>query len=221
MSGRWRRAYFAPGDQSNPSARYGPSSTVRPHRLVVSFVYDLPKLARGGFAKGVLNEWLLSGVTTILSGHPLTPVSLNAKNVFGINTYAGDRPEFAPGCTKSHLETPGSVTSKLNNYFNQACIGSYPIIGDDGIATGLGNMGVGLVNGPGMSNLDLALTKRIPMRLFSRESNWEFRAEAFNAFNTPHFADPDTNTADGSAFGVVSSTIANPRVLQLALKYNF
>jgi hypothetical protein len=90
--------------------------------------------------------------------------------------------------TKAHLETPGSVTSKLKNYFNLAGIGSYPIIGDDGIATGLGNMGVGLVNGPGMSNLDLALTKRIPMRLFSRESNWEFRAEAFNAFNTPHFA---------------------------------
>jgi hypothetical protein len=72
-----------------------------------------------------------------------------------------------------------------------------------------------------MSNVDLALTKRIPVNWFRRESNWEFRAEAFNAFNTPHFSDPDTNVSDGAAFGVISATVANPRVLQLALKYNF
>jgi hypothetical protein len=214
-------ASLVTGDQYNPSARYGPASTVRPHRFVVSFVYDLPRVVRGEVAGTVLNGWSVSGVTTILSGHPLTLLSLNSNNVFGINGYGNDYPEFASGCTKSQLETPGSVTSKLNNYFNQACIGPYPVIGSDGMATGFGNMGVGLVNGPGMSNIDLALTKRLPVRWFGRESNWEFRAEAFNAFNTPHFADPDTNVADGPAFGVVSSTIANPRIIQFALKYNF
>jgi hypothetical protein len=217
-----------PGDQNHPSARYGPSSSVRPHRFVVSFVYELPKVAKGGFAGTVLNHWSVSGVTTIQSGHPLTIYSLNANNVLGINTYGTDLAEFAPGCTKSRLETPGSVQSKLNNYFNQACIGDgkgnllyYPVVGADGIATAFGNMGVGLVNGPGQRNIDLALTKRIPMRLFGCESNWEFRAEFFNAFNTPQFADPDTNVADGSAFGVISSISANPRVMQFALKYNF
>ena len=217
-----------PGDQNQPSARYGPSSTVRPHRFVVSFVYDVPKVGSGRFAETILNGWSVSGVTTVVSGHPLTLFSVNADNAFGINGYGQDHPQWAAGCTRSQLETPGSVTSKLKNYFNQSCIGDgkgnllfYPVIGADGIATAFGNMGVGLVNGPGMSNIDLALTKRIPMHLFGRESNWEFRAEAFNAFNTPHFADPDTNVADGSAFGVISATIANPRVLQLALKYNF
>jgi hypothetical protein len=214
-------ASLVSGDQYDPKARYGPASTVRPHRFVVSFVYDLPKVVRGGFAGKLLNDWSVSGVTTILSGHPLTLSSLNANNVFGINGYGNDRPEWAPGCTRSQLETPGPVVEKLNNYFNQACIGSYPVIGSDGMATGFGNMGVGLVNGPGMGNIDLALTKRIPARWLGRESNWEFRAEAFNAFNTPHFADPDTNTADGAAFGVISSTIANPRMIQFALKYNF
>jgi hypothetical protein len=207
------------GNQNNPTARYGPVTFARPHRFVFSFVYDLPKVSAAGFAGGVLNNWSLSGVETILSGHPLTITEVNANNAFGINT---DFPEWAPGCTKSQLETPGSVSKKLTNYFNQACIGSYPVIGDDGIATGFGNMSPGIVNGPGMSNLDLALIKRIPMRLFDRATNWEFRAEAFNAFNTPHFGDPDTNVSDGpGAFGVISKTIANPRVLQLALKYNF
>jgi hypothetical protein len=209
------------GNQDDPAARYGPSPTIRPHRFVISFVYDLPRLTGRRLAGSFLNDWSLSGVTTIQSGHPLTIVSQNPNNVFGMSGYGPDLGEFAPGCTKAQLETPGSVTSKLNHYFNKACIGSYPVVGDDGIATGFGNMGAGLVNGPGHTNFDLALTKRISAHWFGRESNWEFRAEAFNAFNTPHFSDPDTSVSDGAAFGVISSTIANPRVMQLALKYNF
>jgi hypothetical protein len=207
-----------PANQNSPAARYGPSATVRPHRLVVSFVYDLPKPAHGKFAGRLLNDWSLAGVTTILSGHPITITSTNANNVFGITH---DFAQFAPGCTKSLLATPGLVVSKLNHYYNAACIGGYPVIGNDGIATGFGNMGAGVVNGPGMSNLDLALIKRVPVKWFGFESSMEFRAEAFNALNTPHFSDPDSTVSDGKAFGVISSTIANPRVMQFALKYHF
>jgi outer membrane receptor protein involved in Fe transport len=212
--------FIVPGNQNNRGARYGPASTVRPHRFVVSFVESLPKV-RGAFVGSVLNDWSVSGVVTIVSGHPLSIYATNANNVFGITGAAGDFAQWASGCTKSQLETPGPAIKKLSNYFNQACIGSYPVVGDDGIATSFGNMGPGLVNGPGMSNVDLALIKRVPASWFGRESNWEFRAEAFNAFNTPHFADPDTNVTDGAAFGVISRTIANPRVIQLALKFNF
>jgi hypothetical protein len=211
----------APGNQDKPGAHYGPASTVRPHRLVVSFVYDLPKLSTGGFAANVLNNWSLSGVSTVQSGHPLTIVGTNVNNVFGINGYGEDFAEWAPGCTKGNLVTPGSVISKLNNYFNQACIAPYPIVGADGLATGFGNMGTGLVNGPGQINFDLALSKQIPVGWFGRESRWLFRAEFFNAFNKPNFGDPDLNTSDGGAFGVISSTLGNPRVIQFALKYNF
>ena len=205
-----------PGDQNHLS--YGPSSTIRPHRFVISFVYDLPKVASDGFSGRLLNSWSVSGVATFQSGHPLTITSVNATNVFGINS---DHAEFAPNCTKSQLETPGSVNGKLKDYFNTACIGSFPVVGDDGVATGFGNMGSGLVNGPDQRNFDLALIKRIPVRWFDRESSWEFRTEFFNAFNTPQFADPDTSVSDGPAFGVVSSTIASPRIIQFALKYNF
>jgi hypothetical protein len=212
---------FIPGNQNLPSARYGPSSTIRPHRFVLSLVYDLPELTHQPVASAVINHWSVTGVTTILSGHPLTLLGLNANNVYGINQYGWDRPEWAPGCNKSNLKTPGAVNRKLTNYFNRSCIAPYPIVGDDGIATSFGNMGPGLVNGPGESNLDLALVKRVPVNWFGLESNWEFRAEAFNAFNTPHFADPDPNVPDGPAFGVISSVIANPRIMQFALKYSF
>jgi hypothetical protein len=206
------------GNQRAPSARYGPSSMIRPHRVVVSFVYDLPRTASKGFAAGVLNNWSLSGVTTVQSGHPLTIFSQNPRNVFGIT---GDFGQWAPGCTASQLERPGSITSKLRNYFNSACIGAYPIVGADGIATGFGNMGAGIAKGPSQANIDLAITKRVPVRWFDHNSTWDFRAEFFNVLNTPNFADPDTKVSDGAAFGVISSTIANPRIIQFALKYNF
>ena len=210
-----------PGNQDVPSERYGPVSSVRPQRLVISFVYELPKVVHGGFAGSILNNWVLSGVSTIQNGHPLTIVGTNGNNAFGISGYGGDLGQWAGGCTKSNLETPGSVVSKLNGYFNSSCIGAYPVIGADGIATGFGNMGVGLVNGPGQINFDLALTKQFPVGWFGRESSWLFRSEFFNAFNTPNFNDPDVNTSDGKSFGVITSTLGNSRVIQFALKYNF
>jgi hypothetical protein len=48
----------------------------------------------------------------------------------------------------------------------------------------------------------------------------EFRAEAFNAFNTSQFSNPDQYLGD-TAFGQVTSTKLGNRELQLALKYRF
>jgi outer membrane receptor protein involved in Fe transport len=208
------------GDQYSQRARYGASSTVRPQRLVVSFVYELPKPFSGGIPAALLNNWGLSGVATYQSGHALTIYGTNGFNVYGIT---GDRAELASGCTNAQVGTKGSVNSKLTNYFNTACVGGavpWPVVGDDGLATGFGNIGYGDVRGPDQRNWDLAVTKHIPVGWFHHESMWEFRAEFFNAFNTPEFADPDPNTADGT-FGFVSGTAVSPRILQFALKYNF
>jgi hypothetical protein len=47
-----------------------------------------------------------------------------------------------------------------------------------------------------------------------------FRAEAFNAMNTPHLWLPNT-TVGSPQFGQISSTTGNPRMIQLALKMLF
>jgi Carboxypeptidase regulatory-like domain/TonB dependent receptor/TonB-dependent Receptor Plug Domain len=210
-----------PGNQNDPKARYGPSPSIRPHRLVISYVYNLPKVAPSGFAAQILNNWSLSGATTFQSGHPLSIWGTNARNVYGISGTEEDLGELAPGCTRYQLKVPGAVDRKLGGFFNRSCIGSYPVVGDDGIATGFGNMKPGVINGPAQANFDVSFAKEIPMNLFGRESAWLFRAEFFNLFNTPSFGDPDINTADGASFGTISSTLGNPRIVQFALKYNF
>lgn len=49
----------------------------------------------------------------------------------------------------------------------------------------------------------------------------QFRAEAFNALNTPWFGNPNT-TVSSANFGVVSPSQANdPRSIQLALRLSF
>jgi hypothetical protein len=178
-----------------------------------------------------LSGWAIAGVTTIQSGLPLTLTGNNANNVFGVST---DRAQLAPGCTNGMLVNSGAVTSKLTNYFNLNCIDRadltqplsatnpaiWPVIGDDGIATGFGNSGSGIVFGPGQRNFDISIIRRAHVKFLGEHGNIEFRSEFFNAFNTPQFAPPDTSVTD-STFGYITSTSVNPRIIQLSLKLYF
>ncbi|MGH9914551.1 MAG: hypothetical protein ACRD63_04585, partial [Pyrinomonadaceae bacterium] len=83
-----------------------------------------------------------------------------------------------------------------------------------------GNSGVGIVDGQGQNNTDIAVIKRTPVRWPTEVSNVEFRTEFFNAFNTPQFANPST-LSTSAAFGQITSTSVSPRIIQFGLKFNF
>jgi hypothetical protein len=212
------------GDQNNKMANYGPSEFDREHRLVVSFLYQLPGPHGNALLRRAFGGWMASGVLTLQSGVPLTLTGTNGSNIAGITS---DRAYMAPGCTYQDLSTPGSVHSKLNNYFARNCIyrsaagaAIWPAIGSDGVATAFGNSGVGIVSGPDQRNFDLSAIKRTRVPGLGEAGNLEFRAEFFNAFNTTQFSSPGTNVS-ASTFGVISSTSVSPRIVQLALKLNF
>lgn len=220
------------GDQNNPRADYGPDFYNRPQRLVANFVYQIPTPFRATSLVGeALAGWSASGVVEIQSGHNLTVTNTNAFNAYGINGGDQDFGQVAPGCPNYRLGTPGKVTKKLTNYFNQSCFFTspgtpaaapipYPVVGADGVATGFGNSKPGLVRGPAQNNLDFAMSKTFGFRVRSEQANAEFRAESFNTFNTPQFGDPST-TLDSGLFGVVNTTSVAPRILQMALKLTF
>ena len=213
------------GDQNDPRRNYGPDSFVREHRFVFSGVYELPAFSgRGALLKTVLGGWKLAGVTTIQSGQRLTVTDQNVNSIYGVSV---DFAEITPGC---QVNTGGSVTGKLNKFFNTDCFTAYPVIGDPEfdpatgtvhpIATDRGNSGVGIVRGPSQVNTDLSIIKMFPIP-WRESTNVEFRTEFFNVFNHPIFANPDLGASDGPQFGQITSTASNPRLIQFALKLNF
>ncbi len=77
-----------------------------------------------------------------------------------------------------------------------------PVTRRTGTLADVGNLNRRVLTGPGMVNLDVGLFKDI--RITER---WraQFRAEAFNLSNTPHFNPPDGN-ASAATFMVINSS---------------
>jgi hypothetical protein len=82
----------------------------------------------------------------------------------------------------------------------------------------IGDAGRGLITGPHIFTTDLNVEKHFALP-WREGMQLEFRAEFFNAFNTPQFNSPDVNLGDAN-FGKITSA-TNPRKGQLALKLYF
>jgi outer membrane receptor protein involved in Fe transport len=206
------------GDQNNLYAGYGVANFSRPHRLIVSPIYEFPRINHGaGFARKVTKGWAISAVVTLQSGTALAFLNTNSNNLFGTSSDFAYLDPSSPGCSGS-LTRGGSVRNRLNEYFNTDCFTGPPVISPDG-GTGFGNTKPGLMRGPAQHNVDLSLRKTTPL---AERTSLEFRAEFFNAFNSTQFGNPDTTFSDGApAFGQITSTSVAARIGQLALKLNF
>jgi hypothetical protein len=202
---------FMSGDQNDRRQSHGPSDFDRTHRVVFSAVYQTPNLRSGpAIAKTLLSRWQVSGVSVLQSGLPITAIDSTAGSVFG-NLVGDTRAE----CTGASPASSGSVTSRLNGYFNTAAFAPALTIGD---GTGFGNCGVGILRGPSELNLDLGVQRSFA---FTERHVLDFRAEFFNFTNTPKFGNPINDFGAGPAFGLITSTVGNPRIIQFALKYRF
>lgn len=218
------------GNQDDPNADYGFDPFIRPQRLIISYLYNLPGPANGSWRRTLLGGWQVAGVITFQSGDWLTFTDTDANNAF-LGPGATDFPDLAPGCTHASLLTSGSLASRLNHYFNTSCFVAPPVITTDG-AMAFGNSGTSIVRGPAQQDFDIALIKNVP--LAGEAHSLQLRGEFFNAFNTPSFSDPDTDlgTAEAKAsgapmlalsntFGTIESTSVNPRIIQLGIKLFF
>jgi outer membrane receptor protein involved in Fe transport len=80
-----------------------------------------------------------------------------------------------------------------------------------------GNTGRNAMRGPGQVNLDVGLFRSFQVR---ERVKVQFRAEAFNSTNTPHFNNPGATFGSGG-FGSVTSAKSDQRFLRLALRLSF
>jgi hypothetical protein len=81
-----------------------------------------------------------------------------------------------------------------------------------------GNLGRNRLRSPGFWNLDTSLFRAFPIK---ERMRFEFRAEAFNIFNTVIYGQPVNDMADTANFGKVLSTANASRQLQLGAKIIF
>jgi hypothetical protein len=80
-----------------------------------------------------------------------------------------------------------------------------------------GNLQLTPATGPGYWNADVALIKRTKFR---ENMNLELRLEAFNVFNHTNFSVNENNDINRTNFGKITTTF-DPRIIQLAFKFNF
>jgi hypothetical protein len=209
------------GNPNDLNSTYGPDPFIRPHRFVISYLYQLPQPVNlHSFLGKVAGGWAVTGVTVAQTGHRLYPTYSNGNNFSGVPY---DRPNMVAGCTPA---TSGSVQDRINSYFQYSCYTKPTIIGTDNKATAFGTAPIGNLIGPDQVNTDLAIIKKTTVPWPGESANVEFRAEMFNVFNHPEFADPSTtfsgNTAStAGGFGQITGMAVNPRIVQFALKYSF
>jgi hypothetical protein len=159
-----------------------------PHVFVASGVWDV---------KG----WTLAGVVTLQSGVPVAVTQTTNFNAFA--GFGTQRPNLV-----GDPDLPGDERSAAR-WFDTSAFAIAPQFT-------LGSASRNPVRGPSYRNVDLALSRFVPLGSRARA---ELRAEVFNALNTPPLGNPN-GVAGSAAFGTITAA-GDPRVVQLAVKLHF
>ncbi|HSR07400.1 MAG TPA: hypothetical protein VLM42_09630, partial [Bryobacteraceae bacterium] len=202
-------------DWNNTAAERSLASYDVAHRVVVSYVIDVPVgrgkkyLANAGKAvDSVLGGWGVNGVTTFQSGFPivLTAQPTTLSRFLGAGS---PRPNVTGDCQKN---IDGSPESKLGKWFNTGCFSQPNTFGYGSESRTDPNM-----RSQGIANYDFAMFKRIPI---NERFSLQFRSEFFNIFNHVQFNAPGPQLGTPQ-FGQVTATRNQPRQIQFALKLSF
>ncbi|HEY3841146.1 MAG TPA: carboxypeptidase-like regulatory domain-containing protein [Bryobacteraceae bacterium] len=190
-------------NRTNLRQDWGPSALNAAQQVSLSGRYELP-FRRKAWASG----WQLNAITTLLSGFPLTP-QIGSNRSGDADTRNPDRPSYNPAFSSPIVE--GSPNQWFNpNAFVLPAPGTF------------GNVGRGVLTGPGLADLDLSLFKNIPLK---EGMNLQIRGEFFNALNHPNFGTPNaivfSSGTVSSTAGLITSTATTSRQIQFGMKLTF
>jgi hypothetical protein len=187
------------------------------HTLTANYVYTLPighgQRFLGGASRwldAMLSGWGTSGIVFWRSGFPLN----TSTNTFPIS-FTQSAPAVFVG-NQLDIASKVTVANGTVRYFasQQRALNAfaYPFGG------GTGNRNS--IEGPNYANVDMAIFKNFAMP-WSQNQKLQFRADAFNVFNSVNWGNPSTAINNPGTFGVITTQANSPRVLQLALRYDF
>jgi hypothetical protein len=204
----------------DPDYNRGPADWDARHNWVLNLVWDIP-YARGmaGAAGALLDNWQVSGISTMRSGQPLTVFVQNnwSRSQWSpsIAPSTGlDRPDLAPGHTAD-----SAVLGQPDQWFDPSAF----VLQPQGT---LGNSERGQFRGPDLRTVDVAAVKRIALRGGAR---LDLRIEVFNLFNRANFGNPTLIAFAGAAageaplgsFGRIRSTVTSARQMQIGARVSF
>ena len=183
-----------------------------PQALIISGVAELPfghgrRFLSGapGLVNGLVGGWSVSGILTEQKGFPL---ALSAPVTLG-----GNRPNYVSGVSPT-LSSSRPIAQKVSQWFNTAAFSLPPAFTFGSVSRTIGS-----VRSPALKNLDLTLGKETQI---AERLHMQFRAEAFNFTNTPHFGLPDSSMSSAT-FGQLTALLPSPppREIQFAVKFTF
>jgi hypothetical protein len=187
------------------SRDYGLLAFDIPHRFVGSFIYELPvgegkAYNPGGVAGALLRDWSVNGILTLSDGRPFT-VTANDR----VNTGQGRINRAS--CVGD--PQPDGFDPTLDRWFDtSAFVTNAPFT--------YGNCANNTVRGPGSKSMNLSIFRSLAIGAAQR---LEFRLETFNLFNWVNFGFPGANVDNANAFGRITSSLGDPREVQLAVKF--
>ena len=194
----------------NLPAEWSLSTQDVPNRFTTAITYELPFgkgkqfLANNRALDWVVGGWSANAFGVVQTGYPLSVTQTNNNSVLGASYQR-------PNATGVSPITSGSTDYRIDGWLNPAAFSAAPEFT-------FGNTSRFIdARGPGLFNWDLSLFKTFAVR---ERFKAQFRAEALNATNTVYFGNPTTNI-NSSSFGVITSQINNPRLLQLGLRFTY
>ena len=213
-----------PQNSYNYGAEMGNSVLDVRSRFVGNFIWELPFgqgqrfMSGDGFAARWLGGWQFNGIVTLQTG---TPFNVTANNDGLVD---GNNPVYANciGNPYAGATTNPKLYTTTGFIINPAAF-SQPGPGQFGTCAPY------QFYGPGIQTWDLSVFKQFK---FTERWQLQFRAEFFNAFNHPNFANPNADIGSPASFGKVNNTLApilgtdsggpgDPREIQFGLKLYF
>jgi hypothetical protein len=208
-------------DPYNPRASLSPAGYDLPHLLTVNTNYELPIGQGKRFSSGshavdyIIGNWQVNGIVAVRSGqrYSVTDQSGDPANTGNVG-WAGYEQANLVGDPNSGSCPSGAAVHTQGCWFNTSAFAAPPL-------GTFGNIRPNPFQAQRYWNVDLSVFRGFP--IWAEGRKLEFRAEAFNLFNTVIFGAPNADVSNGGNFGKVT-TRANanaPRVLQFGLRFIF
>ena len=189
----------------DPAADRSQAGINLPQMLTADVLYQLPFGTGALFQSGsrlidaIIGGWELNGILTLTSGKPYT-ISYSGDEANTGNNYQG----------VDLVGNPNLANPTLGEWFNTAAFAAPA-------EYTYGDVGRNTMRSDWYRDLDASIFRRFNT---PKSTYLVFRAEAFNATNTPVWGVPNA-TKNSPTFGQISGTASTQREIQLALKFYF